>query len=70
MTKIVNSKINIDLSKELDFSTDNIQDPTHTVTDIVSNIWLNKYQPKTLTEIIGNKEHIQKIKKWLKVVIN
>jgi len=61
----INGKIDVEISKELDFSTDSNQRPNDVVIDIVSNIWLNKYQPKTLNEIIGNKEHIVKIKKWL-----
>lgn len=29
------------------------------------DIWINKYKPKTINEIIGNKNQIQKFKDWL-----
>ena len=58
----INNKVEIELSKELDlnneFEFNNDISP-------INNIWLSKYQPKTLNEIIGNKEHIIIIKKWL-----
>jgi len=61
----INTKIDIELSKELDLSIGNITDNALENTDIISNIWLNKYQPKTLNGIIGNRDQILKIKKWL-----
>ena len=58
------TKIDIELSKELDLSVDdNLIDNNNYLP--ISNIWLNKYQPTSLNEIIGNKEQINKIKKWL-----
>ena len=57
-----NNKVDITLSKELDlnndFEFDNKISP-------INNIWVSKYQPKTLEEIIGNKQQILKIRKWL-----
>ena len=64
-TQLQHEKMNVTLSREFDFSTDNTQIANKTTTEDISNVWLNKYQPKVLNEIIGNKEHILKIKKWL-----
>lgn len=32
----------------------------------MSDIWINKYRPKTIKEIIGNTTNIEKIDKWIK----
>jgi hypothetical protein len=32
----------------------------------MSDIWINKYKPKTIKEIIGNTNNIEKIDKWIK----
>ena len=62
----VTKEMNVDLSKVLDFTTDDVLLENQTNQEnIVSNIWLNKYQPKNLKEIIGNKDQITKIRKWL-----
>jgi hypothetical protein len=61
----IDGKINVDILGELDLSTENNETTPDIITDMVSNIWLNKYQPKTLNEVIGNKEQILKIKNWL-----
>ena len=63
--QVINTKIDVELIKELDFSTDSITNTNNAVDSIVSNIWQNKYQPKSLSEIIGNRDNILKIKKWL-----
>jgi replication factor C subunit 1 len=63
-----NTDVDIKLSKVIDFSDiiqTNNSDLEPEKTDILSNIWLNKYQPKNLNEIVGNKNQIIKIKKWL-----
>ncbi len=57
-----NNKVDITISKELDlnndFEFDNQISP-------IDNIWVTKYQPKNLNEVIGNKQQILKIRKWL-----
>jgi hypothetical protein len=61
---MLNDKIDIQTSKTIDFNIDNIIDNSKT-TQKTSNIWLDKYKPTVLNEVIGNKEHISKIKEWL-----
>lgn len=63
--QIINTKIDVELIKELDLSSDSFTYSNNENINIESNIWQNKYQPKSLNEIIGNKENITKIKKWL-----
>ena len=55
---------NIDVNKttEIDFE-DNIT--INSKINPINNIWVKKYQPIHSNEIIGNKEHITIIKKWL-----
>ena len=31
----------------------------------MNSLWINKYKPKNLDEIIGNKNQIKKIEEWL-----
>jgi len=62
ITSDINNKVDIELSKELDL---NNEFEYNNECSPINNIWLSKYQPKTLDEIIGNKEHIINIKKWL-----
>jgi hypothetical protein len=57
-----NDKIKVILSKELDLN--NEVEYNNEVSPI-NNIWLSKYQPQKLDEIIGNKEQINIIQKWL-----
>ena len=61
---MLNDKIDIQTSKTIDFNIDHIIDNSKT-TQKTSNIWLDKYKPTVLNEVIGNKEHISKIKEWL-----
>ena len=64
----LSSEIDIKLSTEIDFSNDdNRVDKLYVEenNDFLANIWTNKYQPKKLNEIIGNKDEIDIIKKWL-----
>jgi len=56
------NNIDIELSKELDLNNDF---ESNIITSPIDNIWLSKYQPKSLNEMIGNTEHIKIIKKWL-----
>lgn len=59
----INTKtIDIELSKELDLNND-FTNISETIT--TNNIWLNKYQPKTTDEIIGNNNIIKEIKNYL-----
>ena len=59
-------KIDIELSKNLDFTDDDIINTVQSNNDSNnSNIWLNKYQPTTLNQVIGNKDQINKITNWL-----
>ncbi len=61
-----NQKIDIELSKNLDLSNDPINEKIKDDnSNSNSNIWLNKYQPTSLSQVIGNAEQINKIKKWL-----
>ena len=61
-----NYNVDIQLKKDLDLTEDNsIVEPIKEEQNIVSNIWLNKYQPKTLSQIIGNRDQILQFKKWL-----
>ena len=32
----------------------------------MNNLWINKYKPNNLNEIIGNKNQIKRIEEWLK----
>ena len=32
----------------------------------MSDIWISKYRPKNIKDIIGNKCNIEKIDKWIK----
>ena len=34
----------------------------------MNNLWVNKYRPMSLNNIIGNKNQINKIKEWLKTI--
>ena len=36
----------------------------------MDNLWINKYKPKNLNEIIGNKNQIKKIESWLNNINN
>ena len=36
----------------------------------MSNLWINKYKPNNLNEIIGNKNQIKRIEDWLKNIDN
>lgn len=36
----------------------------------MDNLWINKYKPKNLNEIIGNKNQIKKIESWLSNINN
>ena len=58
----IDNKVNISLSQDLDLNNDfefnNNINP-------INNIWVSKYQPKNLDDIIGNKTQIIKIKRWL-----
>jgi replication factor C subunit 1 len=62
--EFADTKIDVELSKEIDFSADSITENNVEIPNMISNIWINKYQPKTLNEIIGNKDQITRIKKW------
>ena len=57
-------KCDIELNKELNIFSENLEIETKP-NKLVDNIWLNKYKPNKLNNIIGNKEQILKIKKWL-----
>ena len=62
------TEVDIKLSREIDFSNDDVfVDKVYVEknNDFLSNIWINKYQPQKLSEIIGNKQQIEIIKKWL-----
>jgi hypothetical protein len=64
--QLMSTEVEIQLLKEVDFSNDGFIDKNYVENDnFLSNIWLNKYQPKTLSQVIGNKDNIIKIKKWL-----
>ena len=58
--------IDIELNKTIDFDEDNTTNSNIDISDLVSNIWLNKYQPKTLDDVIDNKTQVNQIKQWLK----
>ena len=36
----------------------------------MNNLWINKYKPSNLNEIIGNKNQINKIQDWLDNIDN
>ena len=36
----------------------------------MNSLWINKYKPKNLDEIIGNKNQIKKIEEWLQNINN
>ena len=61
---LLNDKIDIQTSKTIDFNIDNMIDNSKT-TQKTSNIWLDKYKPIVLNDVIGNEEHINEIKRWL-----
>ena len=62
---MLNNKIDIETSKTIDFNIDDLSDHSE-ITQKVSNIWLDKYRPTKLNDVIGHKENIDKIKRWLK----
>ena len=35
----------------------------------MNNLWANKYKPDHLEDIIGNKNQIKRIKKWLDIIL-
>jgi replication factor C subunit 1 len=71
MNKIKNNKILIDKkidicsSKELDLFDIPNNHTNNYVDNQMSNIWVNKYKPTHINNIIGNKENITKIQNWL-----
>lgn len=60
-----NKKIVVKLSKELDLNYDLPNYNTNEIQNDVINIWTNKYRPTKLSEVIGNENQINIIKKWL-----
>ena len=34
----------------------------------MNNLWVNKYKPDNLEDIIGNKNQIKRIKQWLDII--
>ena len=62
LVNTVNNNINVNLTVEIDLQDD--FKPNIEISPI-NNIWLKKYKPTNTNEIIGNKEQINIIKKWL-----
>ena len=62
VVKTINNNIDINTEIEISFE-DNLK--TNIEISPINNIWLKKYQPKTVNEIIGNKDQINIIRKWL-----
>uniref|UniRef100_A0A6C0EIN6 ATPase AAA-type core domain-containing protein n=1 Tax=viral metagenome TaxID=1070528 RepID=A0A6C0EIN6_9ZZZZ len=36
----------------------------------MSSLWIDKYKPQSIDELVNNDENIEKIRKWLKIFIN
>jgi len=65
--------VDIKLDKEIDFVTgdNSINKLYHEKTnDLINNIWINKYRPQHTSKIIGHKDHINILKKWLSAYDN
>lgn len=60
---IITEQINVELSKNLDID-DSIFNNTNIKINNTNN-WIDKYQAKTLNDIIDNKDQINKLKNWL-----
>ena len=44
----------------------NLQFYTYICSNSMEQLWTEKYKPKKISEIIGNKEMIKRIDEWLK----
>lgn len=61
-------EVDIKLDKELDFTSGDIavnKDYIEEPNNFLKNIWINKYQPQNLADVIGHKDQINVLKKWL-----